>query len=254
MQTERYIRSRSTNVAEQLKVDVDSIKSLVLAVFAGLLIMFIGFRALPVESTPLPAKVMCLLSMTIAAAGVGAYLGRKLQGWLAMIGLLVVSIIGMFIISSLGGGYLATALLMGWGVINGMMLGPLIAMAVREEGAGIVLQALTGTTAVMLGTGTFALVTGIDFSFLMPILLVALIGLIIVGLIGIFVRFSRTVNMLYSIIGMIVFAGYFLYTFFRMGQRSNTWDSAVDLTISLYLNFANFFIFLLQFLMGSRRR
>jgi len=254
MQTERYIRSRSMNVAEQLKVDVGSIRSLVMAVFAGLLLMYIGFRVLPVESTPLEAKVMCLLSMTIAAAGVGAYLGRNLQGWLPAIGLLVVSIIGMFIINSLGGGLLATGLLMGWGVINGMILGPLIAMAVREEGAGIVLQALTGTTAVMLGTGTFALVTGIDFSFLMPILLIALIGLIIVGLIGIFVRFSRRVNMLYSIIGMVVFAGYFLYTFFRMSKSANTWESAVQLTISLYLNFANFFIFLLQFLMGSRRR
>jgi FtsH-binding integral membrane protein len=254
METERQLRGRSTHIADQLKTDLGSIKGLVMAVFAGLLLMFVGFQALPVESTPLLAKVMCLLSMTIATAGVGAYVGRNLVGWLPAIGLLILSIIGMFIVRSAGGGYLAIGLLMGWGFINGMMLGPFIAMAVREEGPGIVLQALTGTTAVMLGTGIFAIVTGIDFSFLMPVLLMALIGLIVVGLIGIFVRFSRTVNLVYSIIGMIVFSGFFLFQFWRLRESENTWDRAVDVTISLYLAFANFFTFLLQFLLNTRRR
>ncbi len=254
METERYVRSRSTYIADQLKADVESIKGLVIAVFAGLILMYVGFRALPVESTPLLGKVMCLLSLTIAAGGVGAYLGRRIEGWLPAIGLLVLSIIGMFIIRAAGGGILATSLLVGWGVINGMMLGPFIAYAVREEGPGIVLQALTGTTAVMLGTGIFVLVTGIDFSFMMPVLLIALLGLIVVGLVGIFVRFSRTVNLVYSVIGMIVFGGFFLFHFFRLTKSENTWEAAVSSTISIYLTFANFFTFLLQFLMSSRRK
>ncbi len=254
MQTERYVRGRPTYVADQLKADLDSIKGLVTAVFVGLILMYVGFHALPVESTPLLAKVLCLLSLTIATAGVGAYLGRRIEGILPAIGLLIVSIIGMFIIRSAGGGYVASGLLMGWGLINGMMLGPLIGYAVREEGPGIVLQALTGTTAVMLGTGIFAIVTGIDFSIMLPVLLVALLGLIIVGLIGMFVRFSRSVNLVYSVIGMIVFSGFFLFHFFRLRESENTWERAIDLTISLYLAFANFFTFLLQFLLSSRRR
>lgn len=254
MQTERYVRSRSTFIADQLKTDFDSIKGIVIAVFAGLLLMFVGFQALPVESTPLLAKVMCLLSMTIAFAGVGAYAGRRLEGWLPAIGLLIVSIIGMFIIRNAGEGYLAIGLLMGWGFINGMMLGPFIALAISEEGPGIVLQALTGTTAVMLGTGAFVIVTGIDFSFMMPILLIALIGLLIVGLVGIFVRFSRSVNLVYSVVGMLVFSGLFLVKFFRLTQSENTWKVAINMTISLYLTFANFFIYLLQFLLHIRRR
>jgi FtsH-binding integral membrane protein len=254
MQTERYVRRRSIFIADQLKADLNSIKGLVIAVFAGLLLMLLGFRALPVESTPLLAKVMCLLSLTIATAGVGAYAGRRLEGWLPAIGLLILSIIGMFIVRSAGGGLLAISLLTGWGFINGMMLGPFIGLAVREEGPGIVLQALTGTTAVMLGTGIIVMVTGIDFSFLMPILLIALIGLIVVGLIGIFVRFSRSVNLAFSIIGMVVFAGFFLFHFFRLRESENTWDRAVDVTISLYLTFANFFTYLLSFLLNTRRR
>jgi modulator of FtsH protease len=244
----------STHIADQLKVQVHSIKPLVIAVFAGLLLLLIGLRVMPEESTPLLVKVMGLLSPTIATAGVGAYVGRRLRGWLPLLGLFAVSIIGMFIIRAAGGGDLALVLLLGWGFINGMMLGPLVAFAVAEEGPQIVIQALTGTTAVMMGTGFIALATGIDFSFLMPLLFLALIGLIIVGLIGIFVRFSRTVNLAYSILGMVVFAGYFLYDFFRVGKSANTWEDAVRLTMSLYLDFANFFIYLLQYLLSSRRR
>lgn len=252
MQAERFVRS--AHIGEQLSDDFRSIKGIVAAVFAGLLLMFVGFYALPVASTPLVAKVMCLLSMTIAAAGVGAYLGRNLQSILAAIGLLVVSIIGMFVIRAAGGGPVAVGLLMGWGVINGMMLGPFISYAISEEGPGIVIQALTGTTAVMLVTGIVAMATGIDFSFLGPILLIALLGMIVVGLVGMFVRFSRTVNLVYSVIGMVVFSGFFLLNFFRLSRSENTWEQAVSTTISLYLTFANFFTYLLQFLMSSKRR
>jgi FtsH-binding integral membrane protein len=254
MQTERYARSRTTFIADQLKTDLNSIKGLVIAVFAGLLLMLLGFRALPVESTPLLAKVMCLLSLTIASGGVGAYAGRRLEGWLPAIGLFILAMIGIFVIQVAGGGLFATALLMGFGFVMGMMLGPLVNFAVSEAGAGIVIQALTGTTAVMLGSGIIVFATGIDFSFLMPVLLIALIGLIIVGLIGIFVRFSRTVNLVYSVIGMIVFAGFFLFKFFNLSKDENTWEAAVRNTASIYISFVNFFSYLLQFLLYSRKR
>jgi modulator of FtsH protease len=246
--------STSTYIADQLKAEVNSIKPLVIAVFAGLLLLLIGLRVMPEESTPLLAKVMGLLSPTIATAGVGAYVGRRLRGWLAFIGLFIVSVIGIFIIQAAGGGNLAIALLLGWGFVNGMMLGPLVGFAVAEEGPQIVVQALVGTTAVMMGTGFIALATGIDFSFLMPVLFLGLMGLIVVGLIGIFVRFSRAVNLAYSVIGMVVFAGYFLFDFFRLSKSENLWERAVQLTLQLYLDFANFFIFLLRYLLASRRK
>jgi FtsH-binding integral membrane protein len=197
---------------------------------------------------------MSLLAPTLATASIGAYLGRNLRGWIPIIGLLVVSIIGLFIIRAAGGSPVAIPLLLGWGCINGMMLGPLVSSVIAEEGPGIVMQALTGTTAVMMGAGFIAMVTGIDFSFLWPLLFVGLIGLIVVSLIGIFVRFSRTVNLAYSIFGMIIFAGYFLFDFFRLSRSENTWEAAARLTTSLYLDFANFFIYLLQFLLSSKRR
>ncbi|MBL8189587.1 MAG: hypothetical protein JNK38_16370, partial [Acidobacteria bacterium] len=163
MQAERYVRSGSY-IGEQLKSDLSSIKGLVLAVFAGLLLMFLGFRALPVESTPLLAKVMCLLSLSIAAGGVGAYLGRNIQSLIAAIGLFILAIVGMFVVRAAGGGLLAVGLLMGWSTIFGMMFGPFLSYAISEEGPGIVIQSLTGTTAVMIITGIIAMTSGINFS------------------------------------------------------------------------------------------
>ncbi|MFN7943990.1 MAG: Bax inhibitor-1 family protein [Blastocatellia bacterium] len=241
-------------IARQFQTQAQSVRPLVLMMLAALLVLVGGLRILPEESTPLTVKVMSLLAPTLATASVGAYVGRNLRGWIAAIGLLVVSVIGLFIIRAAGGSVAAIPLLLGWGFINGMMLGPLISAVIAEEGPGIVMQALTGTTAVMMGTGLVAMVTGIDFSFLMPMLFVGLIGLIVVGLIGIFVRFSRTVNLAYSILGMAIFAGYFLFDFFRLSRSENTWEAAAQMTTRLYLDFANFFIYLLQFLMSSRRR
>jgi FtsH-binding integral membrane protein len=253
MQAEKTIYSGSY-IGERLQADLNSIKGLVLAVFAGLLLMFIGFRALPVESTPLLGKVMCLLSLSIASGGVGAYLGRNIRSLMAAIGLFIVAIIGMFIVRAAGGGYLAVGLLMGWSAIYGMMIGPFLSYAVSEEGPGIVIQALTGTTAVMIVTGTIAMTSGINFSAMGPILLIGLLGLIVVGLVGMLVRFSRTVNIAYSAFGVLLFAGFFLYKFFNLSKSENTWEAAVANTLSIYVTFVNFFISLLQLLLAVKRR
>jgi modulator of FtsH protease len=239
---------------DEFSYQVNSLKPFLILVAALLILLFVGLRLMPEQSTPLIAKVMSLLCPTLVAAGAGAYLGRNLYGWGWSIGLMIGVIIGMFIVSAFSGSIIGVPLLFGWGVLAGMMLGPLVSMAMAEAGPQVVFQALTGTTAVMMLTGLIVFATGINFSFLMPFLFIGLMGLIVVGLIRIFFRFSRTANMAYSIIGMVIFAGYFLFDFFRANRSANTWQNATSLTISLYLDFANFFIHLLQVLLASRRR
>lgn len=241
-------------IADQFKIQVNSIKPLLMAVGVALVLLMVGMRMLPDESTPLMAKVMSLLVPTLAAGAVGTYVGRNLRGWLPVIGIFVASIVGIFIINAMAATALATPLLLGWGFVTGMMLGPLVAFALAEAGPQVVVQALTGTGAVMMGAGLIVFATGINFSFLMPFLFIGLMGMIVVGLIGIFVRFSRGMTIGYSIMGMVIFAGYFLFDFFRVSKSENTWEMATRLTTQLYLDFANFFIYLLQFLLSSKQR
>jgi len=254
MQTRPYYDQRYDRGYDQLADQLRASRNLVLGVFIAILVALVLMRLMPEDATPLTGKVMVLLSPTLAAASICAYVGRRITGWLPLIGLFLVSVIGLFVIRAAGGSDLAIALLLGWGFVNGMILGPLVGFAIAEQGPAIVLEALVGTTAVMLGTGFIALTTHINFSFLMPLLFLGLLGLIVVGLIGIFVRFSRTTNIFYSIIGMGVFALYFLYDFYKVDRSRNTWDAAIQLTTRLYLDFANFFIMLLRFLMATRRR
>lgn len=253
MQAEKYYR-QSSYAGDQLRADAGAIKNLVLAVFAGLLVMLIGMRVLPETSTPLLVKVMGLLSASVAMGAVGAYVGRNLAGWMAIIGTVIGMFALIFIIPMFGGGLIGTTLLMGFGFLGGMTLGPLVGFALAEEGPAVVIQALTGTTAIMLITGIVTLATGINFSFLGPIYLIGVLGLLVVGLIGIFVRFSRGMSLLYSLIGIVVFSLGFLYKFFRLAQDENTWDAAVRHTMSLFLGFINLFSFILQFLLTSKRR
>ena len=245
---------QNVSYVDQTRAQVSSNKLLIIGVLAALFIMLIVARMAPEGQTPLLGKVMVLLGPTLATASAGAYYGRQIRSWIAVIGLFVLAIIGVFLIRAAGGSDIAVGLLLGWGFITGMMLGPTIAMAVVEGGSQIVMQALVGTTTIMMGTGFIALATGIDFSFLAPVLMLGLFGLIIVGLISIFVRFSRTVSLTYSILGIVIFSGYFLFDFFRLSKSQNTWDSAVQLTTKLYLDFANLFLYILYFLMQSRRR
>ncbi|HZS43754.1 MAG TPA: Bax inhibitor-1 family protein [Blastocatellia bacterium] len=239
---------------DQFTSQIISLRGFLIGVAALLILLFIGLRLMPEESTPLMAKVTSLLCPTLFAAAFGAYAGRNLRGWLPFIGIFIGVFVGMLVISALGGSLLASLLLLPWGFVAGMMLGPLVSMAIEMEGPMIVFEALTGTTAVMMLTALIVFATGINFSFLMPLLFLGLMGLIVVGLIGIFVRFSRTVNIVYSIIGLALFAGYFLFDFFRATKSSNTWENATSLTIELYLDFANFFAFLLRLLLATRRR
>src|SRR5262249_1685500 len=115
MQDVRYI-------ADELKAQINSTKPLLITVLAGLLLLLVGLGFLPEESTSVMAKVMGFVGPTLAAGGVGAYVGRALRGWLPVIGLLVLSIVGMFIIGALGASVFALPLVLGWGFINGMFV------------------------------------------------------------------------------------------------------------------------------------
>ncbi|HEY6331757.1 MAG TPA: Bax inhibitor-1 family protein [Blastocatellia bacterium] len=244
---------QNIDYADRLKEQAGANKALIGIVLGALVVSLFLMRLMPEDSSPLIGKVMVLLAPTLATASAGAYVGRRITGWLPLIGLFLVSIVGLFIIRAAGGSDLAIVFLLGWGFVNGMILGPLVGFALASEGPEIVVQALVGTTGVMLATGFIGIASHFNFSFLLPILFLGLIGLIIVGLVGIFVRFSRAGNLAYSAIGMVVFAGYFLWDFSKINNSENTWPQAIALTTRLYLDFANFFIFLLRFLMASRR-
>ena len=59
MEAEKYIQ-KPNFVADELKTQVQTIKPLLVAVFAGLFLLLLSLRVMPPDSTPLLAKVLGL--------------------------------------------------------------------------------------------------------------------------------------------------------------------------------------------------
>jgi FtsH-binding integral membrane protein len=196
------------------------------------------------------AKVALLLTGTMLMGAFGTLCGRRVQSLGGLIALLVGFVLGTIavIVAANINPVVGIILLMGWAYLSGLVIGPSVEMYSQKLGWQTVCGAFLGTAGVMAGCGAYGLLTTANLSGWGTYLGFGLFGLIIVGVIGIFVRMSRTVNIVYSLFGMVIFAGYFVYDFFRLGHSENTWAKAVELTMSIYLDFLNFFLYLLQFL------
>lgn len=196
------------------------------------------------------AKVAVLLSMSMGLGALGAWMGRGIKSFGAFITLAIVFVLGAI------GVHFAAAVspvvgisaLAAWTLVSGLFIGPAIQMYAEELGWQTVAGAFGGTAGVMAVCGSIGLLSGADFSSMGFYLGFALFGLIIVGVIGMFWRMSREMNIGMALVGMAVFAGYFIFDFWRLGQSENTWEKAIGLTINIYLDFLNFFLRLLELL------
>jgi len=117
----------------------------------------------------------------------------------------------------------------------------------------VVLQALFITTGVFLGLTLFTLQSKYDFSGMGPWLFGGLIALVMTGLVGIFIPFSSTLNLIYAIGGTLLFSGYIVYDTYLINRRLSP-DEYIMGAISLYLDFINLFLSILRLLSSLQDR
>jgi modulator of FtsH protease len=133
---------------------------------------------------------------------------------------------------------------------EGIGIGPVIGNYVRTIGPEVVVQAASTTGLGMLSLACLVFMTSIDFRKLQGVAFFALIGLVLVGLVSLFVRFIHPETYAWLTLG--VFTLLVLVDFARIragGQGAN----AVQLATSIYLDAINIFLALLQ-IFGGRRR
>ncbi|KAI0063489.1 UPF0005-domain-containing protein [Artomyces pyxidatus] len=117
----------------------------------------------------------------------------------------------------------------------------------------IVLQALLITTGVFLGLTLFTLQSKYDFSGLGPWLFGGLIALLMTGLVGVFIPFGSTMDLIYAIGGTLLFSGYVVYDTYLINSRLSP-DEYIMGAISLYLDFINLFLSILRLLNNVNER
>ena len=153
---------------------------------------------------------------------------------------------------------LSLALLYALSVMEGLLMGPLLNVIARgySNGAGVIGEAATLSAVIVAGLGAYVWISGKDFGGIGKALFWALLGLIVVGVLRFFVTFAPGVNLLYSLVGAGIFAGFTLYDFSNIKFRYGPNDYVIA-TVALYLDFLNLFWFLVQILLslggGSRR-
>lgn len=136
-----------------------------------------------------------------------------------------------------------------WSILTGFELA--LCLISVDENLGAKVLALTAL--ITCAAGLIGALSGIDFSFLRTGLLGSLLLLIVYGLVRIFFSIPRWIQRLWAFFGTVVFTGYLLYDFHRLSllsehAASNTWATAIRVSISIYLDIINLFLQLLDLL------
>jgi FtsH-binding integral membrane protein len=187
---------------------------------------------------------MGFVALAAALFAAGAYLGRDLSyslGWVWFIAAFA-CLIGMnFAVRR--SQQLTVILLAAFGLLIGLAMAPVLAYY-----AGTNPQALWtagGATALFIaGFGAAGYATRRDLSALARICFFALIALIIFGIVLIFVHIPNG-SLIYSIIGLVIFAGFTMFDFQRL-RTSRDIRSAPLLAASIFLDVLNVFLFFLR--------
>ena len=204
-----------------------------------------------VDSRAIFGQVMGLVAITVAFSAAGAYIGRDLSvtaGWICFAGA-IGCIIGLNI-AVRRSEQLAMAFLFGMGLLLGLMAGPIFAFYAENDPA--VLWQATGATALFVGgLGAYGYATSRDLSGWGRVLFWALLGLILFGIVGLFVAIPGG-NIIYCLLGLGIFGAYTIFDFWRL--RRADMSQSVPIAASIFLDIFNVLLLFLSLFGGGGRR
>jgi FtsH-binding integral membrane protein len=196
-----------------------------------------------------------LLGLSMIPTVIGAMIGISMNfsfmaqsPILGFIGMLAV-MFGLFWgISKNRDNGLGVALLLGLTFFMGLMLGPILQVALHlKNGAQLVGLAAGGTGVIFFGLATVATVTKKDFSFMGKFLFIGLILLIVASLANLFFQIP-VLQLTISAIAVLIFSGFILFDVSRIVTGGET--NYIMATLAIYLDIYNLFVNLLQLLMS----
>jgi modulator of FtsH protease len=196
------------------------------------------------ESGTLLGQTMGLVAVTAGLFALGAYLGRDISyGWglllfIAAFGVLL----GMNFAAQRSEG-LAITFLFGFGALMGLATAPTIAYYASTN-PQVLWQAGGATALFIAGFGAFGYATRRDLSSIARFCFWALIGLILFGIVLIFVQIPNG-SLIYAILGLVIFAGLTAFDFQRL-RRTQDIRSAPLIAASIFLDILNVFLLFLN--------
>jgi FtsH-binding integral membrane protein len=198
------------------------------------------------------SQTMAYVALTAALFALGAWLGRNLTGAVGIIAFIAAfaCLIGMRFAarSSL---QLTVGLLCAFGLLVGLAVAPTVAYYGSMDPQAL-WQAGGATALFIAGFGAAGYATRRDLSALARVLFWALVALIVFGIVLIFVNIPGGA-LVYSVLGLVIFAGFTMFDFQRL-RTSTDAASAPFLAASIFLDILNVFLFFLQIFSGGQDR
>ena len=197
------------------------------------------------------SQTMGYVAVTAALFALGAYLGRNLTygaGFAAFIAAFACLIAMRFAARRSAG--LTVGLLGAFGLLIGVAVAPTLAYYASMN-PRVLWQAGGATALFIAGFGAAGYATRRDLSAIARVCFWALLALIVFGIVLIFARIPHG-ELIYSVIGLVIFAGFTMFDFQRL-RRSSDIASAPFLAASIFLDVLNVFLFFLRIFSGSGR-
>jgi FtsH-binding integral membrane protein len=195
-----------------------------------------------VSQTGVFGQVMYLVAATLGVFTLGAYLGRHLAGGptLNCFNIIFECVFGLHFARYSGGA--AVGLLAAMGLCLGLGLGGGIDADTSAD-PGVVWQAGAATALFVAALGSLGYMTRSDLSGGYRVLSFLLLGLIVFGLVSLFVSMPAG-NVIYAVVGLGIFGGYTLLDFNRLRGAGS--GDAVSIASGIFLDVLNVFTFFLQ--------
>jgi uncharacterized protein len=190
------------------------------------------------------AQTMGYVAVTAGLFALGAYLGRNLVGVIAIVAYIAAfgCLFGMrFAIRR--SSQLTVGLLCAFGVLMGLAVAPTLAYYASADPQAL-WQAGGATALFIAGFGAAGYATRRDLAPVARASFWALVALIIFGIVLIFVQIPGA-DLVYSVLGLVIFAGFTLFDFQRARVNTDV-ASAPLLAASIFLDILNVFLFFLQ--------
>jgi uncharacterized protein len=197
------------------------------------------------------AQTMGYVAGTAALFALGAWLGRNLTGGVGIVAFIAAfaALIAMRF-AARRSVPLTIGLLGAFGLLIGLAVAPTIAYYGSMDPSAL-WQAGGATALFIAGFGAAGYATGRDLTVIVRASFWALVALIVFGIVLIFVHIPGG-ELVYSILGLVIFAGFTMFDFQRLRSNTDT-DTAPLLAASIFLDVLNVFLFFLQIFSGEER-
>ncbi len=203
--------------------------------------------AIPTHS--LLAQVLGMTALGLCVTALAAYVAQGVAPGLGLIALIVGFILLFAINGTRANAALSLTLFYAFAFCEGIGIAPTIGRYIHTVGPSVVVSAALTTGLGMFALAAIVYATGLDLRRFQGIFLIALLGLVVFGIVSIFVRFVHPE--IYAWLTLVIFTGLVLIDFARI-RAGGDGLTPVQMAVSIYLDVINIFLALLS-IFGGRR-